>query len=422
MIKLKSILLILLLFVGFQSWAQILFNNGAQVWFNNEAEIQVNGSVMNEYGTITLTETSSSATEITITEDLTNNDEIVSTGNIRLYGDWTNNADFTSTNGTVFLEGTNQTLGGTVETQFYNLDLSGDGIKTLDFSQQINGILNIDDSFINLDEYNLTINNTNYLSVERNEGYIYTEDEGLLIRKMISENDYIFPLGSPSETERYRPVIIHPSSDDANSFGARFINNDPNSNGYYNSLLDSEIEGINDKFYHIIERQEGSDDVNLRFMFDEQDGDFNSISYWTTNPSPLWMPFLESYVEDDSDGKIATNEIIDDFSNTVFVLSHIINPVEPEEPEVTFTVYNSFSPNNDGVNDTWIIDDIENYTSCTVTIFNRNGNTIYESKSYIMPWDGTYKSKKVPDATYYYLIDLHGDGSELLKGNITIIR
>jgi gliding motility-associated-like protein len=76
-------------------------------------------------------------------------------------------------------------------------------------------------------------------------------------------------------------------------------------------------------------------------------------------------------------------------------------------------VYNGFSPNSDGQNDTWIIDFITNYPNNTVTIFNRWGNKVWYGEGYNnsnVVWDGTdSKNKKaLPAGTYFYVVTKDG--------------
>ncbi len=82
---------------------------------------------------------------------------------------------------------------------------------------------------------------------------------------------------------------------------------------------------------------------------------------------------------------------------------------------------NSFTPNGDGKNDTWIIGNINEFQDITVKIFNKWGNAILESKGYGEPWDGTHNGKPLPSDTYYFVIDLYG-GGETITGTITIVR
>ncbi len=82
---------------------------------------------------------------------------------------------------------------------------------------------------------------------------------------------------------------------------------------------------------------------------------------------------------------------------------------------------NTFTPNGDGVNDTWLIDGLQGYTNCVVYIYNRWGQLVFKSTGYSKPWDGRYNNKNVPFGTYYYVIDLKNN-TRPISGNVTIIR
>ncbi|TFF37117.1 cadherin-like beta sandwich domain-containing protein [Mucilaginibacter psychrotolerans] len=85
------------------------------------------------------------------------------------------------------------------------------------------------------------------------------------------------------------------------------------------------------------------------------------------------------------------------------------------------TLPNVFTPNGDGINDTWILPNINLYPDCTVKIFNRGGQQVFNSIGYGTPWDGTFNGRTLQPDVYYYIIDLkHGQG--IRSGNITIIK
>lgn len=84
---------------------------------------------------------------------------------------------------------------------------------------------------------------------------------------------------------------------------------------------------------------------------------------------------------------------------------------------------NGFSPNTDGKNDFWVIDNIQQFTDCTVEIFNRWGEPLFYSKGYTNLWDGKYKGKDLPVGTYYYVINLnHPAFPTPYTGPLTIFR
>jgi len=83
---------------------------------------------------------------------------------------------------------------------------------------------------------------------------------------------------------------------------------------------------------------------------------------------------------------------------------------------------NVFTPNNDGVNDVWSLEDAFFYTDSEVRIYGRYGRLMFKSVGYETPWDGTNeKGNPVEDGAYFYVIDL-GDDIEKIKGTVSIIR
>ena len=92
--------------------------------------------------------------------------------------------------------------------------------------------------------------------------------------------------------------------------------------------------------------------------------------------------------------------------------------------EFVLKVHNVVTPNNDGKNDTWIIDNIEAYPSAVVSIVNRYGMEVFNKKGYQNEWDGTYKApggENLPDGAYYYIITLEGN-DKVYKGALNLIR
>ncbi len=76
---------------------------------------------------------------------------------------------------------------------------------------------------------------------------------------------------------------------------------------------------------------------------------------------------------------------------------------------------NGFTPNEDGVNDNFVIENIEAYPNTQITFFNRWGNSVFQSEDYNNDWNGLSQSpmnvggNKLPEGTYYYILELGGD-------------
>ena len=81
---------------------------------------------------------------------------------------------------------------------------------------------------------------------------------------------------------------------------------------------------------------------------------------------------------------------------------------------------NTFTPNNDGINDTWNIAGIEDDGTTVMNIFNRYGQLVYHNKGYYQPWNGCYGGKPLPSGTYYYVLSLKNN-TKNFSGPITII-
>ncbi|MDP6908718.1 MAG: gliding motility-associated C-terminal domain-containing protein, partial [Flavobacteriales bacterium] len=80
------------------------------------------------------------------------------------------------------------------------------------------------------------------------------------------------------------------------------------------------------------------------------------------------------------------------------------------------------TPNGDGMNDTWIIDDIDLFDDAIVEVYNRWGQLLFQSDpGYPVPWDGTFNGNDLPVGTYYYVI--HSSHFEdAFTGPITLVR
>lgn len=82
----------------------------------------------------------------------------------------------------------------------------------------------------------------------------------------------------------------------------------------------------------------------------------------------------------------------------------------------------AFSPNGDGVNDTFIIDALEG-TDNTVSIYNRWGDELLKFVNYNnddVVWTGAYAGFQVPVGTYFFTITV--DGSQSIAGWVQVVR
>ncbi|MBD1363655.1 gliding motility-associated C-terminal domain-containing protein [Mucilaginibacter sp. ZT4R22] len=93
----------------------------------------------------------------------------------------------------------------------------------------------------------------------------------------------------------------------------------------------------------------------------------------------------------------------------------------PVVPPAELVIPNTFSPNNDGVNDTWNLPALAAFPKCRVNIFNRYGTNVFTAIGYKTPWDGKYKGANLPTGVYYYVINPE-NVKNIVSGYVTLLR
>jgi len=87
-------------------------------------------------------------------------------------------------------------------------------------------------------------------------------------------------------------------------------------------------------------------------------------------------------------------------------------------------VPSAFSPNGDGRNDLFRIENFGYQKIEAFRVFNRWGQLVFETQNGLQGWDGTSKGKQADAATYYYLIEVRTEDNELkmFRGDVTLVR
>lgn len=98
-----------------------------------------------------------------------------------------------------------------------------------------------------------------------------------------------------------------------------------------------------------------------------------------------------------------------------------------DEDEATIKVIkgifvpNSFTPNNDGINDVWHIPNLEIYPNAKVSVYNRFGQRVYFVNGSNVQWDGSFKGKILPSGNYVFIIQF-GNKFPDIKGNLLLVK
>jgi gliding motility-associated-like protein len=84
-------------------------------------------------------------------------------------------------------------------------------------------------------------------------------------------------------------------------------------------------------------------------------------------------------------------------------------------------IVNSFTPNDDRINDYWDFMNLNAYTVIAISIFDRNGLKVFECTAGDCKWDGKSRGKELPSGPYFYTIDLN-NGKRKYQGVVTILK
>lgn len=168
----------------------------------------------------------------------------------------------------------------------------------------------------------------------------------------------------------------------------------------------------------VVSADAGEDQVILEGESTVLEGSGNGTSY-------QWSPYA------DLSDPTSLDPIADPIVTTTYTLT-VTNGNCTATDEMILVVTppivapNTITPNGDGYNDTWLIQNIQNYPACRVTIYDRWGQQIYTTIGYTnsKPWDGTNRGKKIPPSVYYYVIELNSGASrdvDKIAGTITVL-
>ncbi len=165
-----------------------------------------------------------------------------------------------------------------------------------------------------------------------------------------------------------------------------------------------------------------SNGLNIGASFEFIDTSYNSVSYaWNFGDG-------NTSIDQDPINIYFENGI---YTVTQYVTSSIgcsdstsvLISINTVTTEISTLIPNAISPNGDGKNDVWKLEFINlSYPNATVAVYNRWGQELFYSEGYPYPWNGTFKGEKVPDGTYFYVINLNDGFSAPFKGTLLILK
>ncbi len=317
---LKVVVLFVFIFrINFSS-AQLFFNNGATITIMAGGSMIVKtNSIRNAVGVI------DNAGIITVEGNIENDDFLLGNGFNSIYnleGDWINNSNFVSNSCTVNLTGGNQLIAGTSFSNFYDLSLSGTGIKSQQIDAIVSDRLTVNNLELATNTFKMMVVNPASNAINYTSGFVSSIGAGRLTRVTNSSAPYVFPVGSSIGTIRIRPVIVSPTTNASQTYAVRFANVDATTQGFDRSIMQAAVCEINPSFYHIFQRTAGTASADLTFTYDPiLDGNWETNTHWQTVPNWQVMgnPILGTYGPLNSIQNLAWNN----FTQPAFAFAHV---------------------------------------------------------------------------------------------------
>lgn len=92
-----------------------------------------------------------------------------------------------------------------------------------------------------------------------------------------------------------------------------------------------------------------------------------------------------------------------------------------EQAFTIFSISKYFTPNNDGINDTWLIPEMKDNPGSNVKIFDRYGKLLKQLNAGIIGWNGKFNNIDLPTDDYWYVLKLEANQPEI-RGHFTLKR
>ncbi len=138
-------------------------------------------------------------------------------------------------------------------------------------------------------------------------------------------------------------------------------------------------------------------------------GGFNGFEWEAIESQLDTYSLVDNNFPSSSSGSISSKQPIDFEKYSAFAFILLPPPVFDD-----LKVTEGLTPNGDGLNDTWIIEGVENYPNTKVYVFNRLGREVFSSlNGYNNDWKGNYQNLKelLPQGPYFFIIDFDNDDS-----------
>ncbi len=90
-------------------------------------------------------------------------------------------------------------------------------------------------------------------------------------------------------------------------------------------------------------------------------------------------------------------------------------------PYTELEANNLITPNGDGLNDFWIVKNMNLYPNNELNIFDRDGRIVFTMNGYDNSWNGMSNGNPLPEGTYYYILSIDS-GKAKKTGFVSLVK
>jgi gliding motility-associated-like protein len=155
------------------------------------------------------------------------------------------------------------------------------------------------------------------------------------------------------------------------------------------------------------------DDIDHVYALVNGDGDLNN-NLFSVEGDKLYLASQKLPEGAQFSIRVKSTDAHGNFIEEIFQLEKI------ESNAWDIQIPTTFSPDGDGVNDTWIIKDLRQFKDVSVEVFDRSGVPLYTSNDPEQGWDGSVQGR-ILEGPFFYIVKIH-DKLAVRKGVLIVIR
>lgn len=230
----------------------------------------------------------------------------------------------------------------------------------------------------------------------------------------VGNTEFVFPTG---DRGFYRKARIDKAKEITDVFVTKYMFEDAD---FYRNKdkKTAEIEVLGDTEYWLVERGKNTkESVILSLSWDERTTAHSLLDVKTKGDLCIvrWDELLGQWVNEGGVVNLDRQEVstpVEVSGYGYFTLAKVREQSSSSKGDVK--VYNLVTPNGDGMNDYFFIENINRFPNNSVEIFNRWGTRVYDTKNYDSNGNvftgisggrsAVGGNKKLPSGTYYYIL------------------